>query len=177
MCHNLQHDPTPCKSYHTSPHLICLLWHTWLKSLKTDMACCSKCDNISRLPNINKAAVHSPQAWQIVLHDFSMILLRVTGTLLLSQRRLITLEATESKQAIIYQKTTLLLFYSPQEHQENFLQSKDHLCANSSGFEFEFCIYRQLRCTNKVILGCKFCGRKFIFDGQGHLSLSEPRLT
>lgn len=92
MCHNLQNDPTPCKSYHTPPHSICLLWRTWLKSLKTDMACCSKCDNINRLPKINKAAVHSPQAWQIMLHDCSMILLRVTGTLLLSQRRLITLE-------------------------------------------------------------------------------------
>lgn len=62
---------------------------------------------------INKAAVHSPLAQKIVFQDCSTILLRVTGTLLLLWRRLITLEATESKQAIIYQKTTMLLFHSP----------------------------------------------------------------
>lgn len=113
MCHNLQHDPTPCKPCHTPlAQFVCFGAHGW--TLKTDMTRCYECDNINRLlKKINKAAVHSPLAQEIMFHDCSTILLRVTGTLLLSQRRLITLEATESKQAIIYQKTTLLLFYSP----------------------------------------------------------------
>ena len=99
---------------------------------------------------------------------------------------------TESKQAIMCQKTTVLLFklfYSPQDHQENLFQSADHLHSVASIYGAPsmcqfircwvwICIYCQLRCANKVIWVCHFfCGRNFIFDGQGHSSLSEPRLA
>lgn len=81
---------------------------------------CSRyeCDNINqhlkKKKNINKAAVHSPVAQKIVFHERALVLQHVTGTLLLSQRGLITLEATESKQVIIHQKnhSVALLFPS-----------------------------------------------------------------
>lgn len=78
--------------------------------MKTDMTCCYECDNIKQLlKEINKSAVHGPTAQGIVFRDRGLIFPGVTGTLLLSQRGLITAEATESKHAIISPKKRTLL--------------------------------------------------------------------
>lgn len=139
MRHSLQHDPTPCKTHRSSPHSICLLWHTWLNSVKTDMACSYECDNINQLlkkiSKISETAVRSPSGQKIMFHDCSTILLWVTDTPLLSLRSPVTLKATESKQPIIYEKTTLCLFYSLLEIH---FQGAAQRCANSSGGKFEF---------------------------------------
>ncbi len=79
--------------------------------------------------------------------------------------------------SLLYTRKPHCCSFIPHRITWRFFFFTDHLCANSSGAELEFRFYRQLRCTNKVILVCNFCGHKFILDGQGHLSLSDARLT
>lgn len=167
MCHSLQRDPTPCKNPARSPESFCLLWRAWL-DLKTDMVRYSKCDNINNFSKINKAAVHSLWVQQIVWHSCSTILLRVTGSLLLSWWRRITCKVTKSSTwkytvALYFPKGIPFLHRSPK-------------CQFISYHLWIF-IRHQLCCTNKAVLGCNFCGCKFIFNRRGHLSLSESQLT
>lgn len=123
-----------------------------------------------------------------MLHDSTMILSRVTVTLLLLASRLITCEATESKQAIICQKATLLLFYIPQDHQENFLQTANHLHSAGSllgtpsmcqsGAEFVFIIGTvvQIKLSRFVIFAgaISYSMDKAIYHCQIHDLLKAP---
>lgn len=83
----------------TSPPA-CLLWQAQQKWVKADMTSCYECDNIKLLLKKSIKCCWRPACPGIAFRHRGAILPGATGPLLLSQRELITAEATESKHAM-----------------------------------------------------------------------------
>lgn len=109
MCHNLDQDPHPLQNPPGTLRPACLLWQSQPKSVKADMTCCYECDNIKQLLKKSIKVLFAARRG-IAFRDHGAILPGATGTLLLSQRELMTAEATESKHAIISQKPHTVAF-------------------------------------------------------------------
>lgn len=166
MCHNLQHDPTPCKPYHTPlTQYVCFGAHGWTSWKQIRRA-------------VLKVTISTASQKSIKLLFTAHRLSRSCFMTVASDRYTLVMVEKSNPSWSNWKQTG---FYIPENHTVavliptgspgGFFKEHRSLVCQFIRCWIWICIYRQLHCINKVILGLSFLWVQI------HIQWTRPFIT